>query len=85
MTSAVYHPAADRTPEGVMGLAGNVAEWTASEVPDPSDPDLMVPVVKGGSYSSPEVDLSERSLPTNRSSHAPYVGFRTATSRDPDL
>ncbi|QQL45659.1 SUMF1/EgtB/PvdO family nonheme iron enzyme [Sulfuriroseicoccus oceanibius] len=84
MTSAVYHPAADRTPEGVMGLAGNVAEWTASEVPDPSDPDLKAPVVKGGSYYAESVDLTARSLPTNRSSHAPYVGFRTATSRNPD-
>ncbi len=52
--------AADRTPEGVVGLAGNVAEWTATAVPDVRPvsgagplPAARGVVVKGGSWRSP--------------------------------
>ena len=41
---------ADRTEQGVLDLAGNVSEWTASVVPGQGG---YAPVIKGGSYLLP--------------------------------
>ncbi|HXU44339.1 MAG TPA: formylglycine-generating enzyme family protein [Thermoanaerobaculia bacterium] len=67
----------DKSPYGVLAMAGNVSEWTASASPD--EPDLRL--VAGGSWDS--WDLGDGRTynripkpPTDRSSS---VGFRCAT------
>ncbi len=67
----------DRSAYGVIGLAGNVSEWT-----DTIDPAVKLLVVRGGSYHSPDNQLTRRVfLEPERSSE--YVGFRTASSNPP--
>lgn len=79
----VDRPIGDVTPEGAYGLAGNISEWTDTLVPDSSDPDKLVPLIKGGSFYSEEINLSDSKLPKSRSQRSPLVGFRTASSREP--
>lgn len=68
----------DQSPFGVLGLAGNVSEWTASRSAE--EPDLVL--VAGGSWDSWEMSdarVTHRvpKLPTDRSSS---VGFRCAAA-----
>lgn len=72
-----------RTPEGVLQLSGNAAEWTSTayhthgEPQDDSSSSSFV--VKGGSFMVASVHLrgaSRRALP--RGTRAPDVGFRCA-------
>lgn len=72
-----------RTPEGVLQLSGNAAEWTStpyllhSDTPNGTSSNSFV--VKGGSYAVAPVHLrgaSRRSLAGN--THASDVGFRCA-------
>lgn len=71
----------DRSPYGVMDLAGNVAEWTADFT------DKLHPVIRGGSYASRGFETTKRTtgfLITLQSSE--QVGFRTvADTRPSDL
>ena len=48
---------ADRSVYGVVGMAGNVSEWTGSY-----DPIAKMPVVRGGSYHSADISLLRRTL-----------------------
>jgi len=68
---------ADRSIYGVIGLAGNVAEWT-----DSWDQAAKIPVVRGGSYHSPDNLLTRRVFLEPYGS-SEYVGFRTASSDPP--
>jgi formylglycine-generating enzyme required for sulfatase activity len=69
--------AGDKSPFGVMGMAGNVREWTQSW-----DKSKQKVVVKGGSFKSKDVSLDQ---------HAEFapdyvdesVGFRTVTHTPP--
>lgn len=68
----------DQGPFGVLAMAGNVSEWTASRSPE--EPDLVL--VAGGSWDSWELAdarVTHRvpKLPTDRSSS---VGFRCAAA-----
>ena len=42
----------DVSAEGVVGMAGNVEEWTGSWSTHPDYPDLLVPIARGGSFAS---------------------------------
>jgi formylglycine-generating enzyme required for sulfatase activity len=76
----------DRTPEGLLDLAGNVSEWTADtydappqEAPCKKSPAGVCRVVKGGGFADRAVLL--RSALRGRldgSTSAPNVGFRCA-------
>ncbi len=70
--------ARDISPFGVLGLAGNVSEWTATASPD--EPDLRL--VAGGSWDS--WDLSDarayHRLPKSPSDRSSSLGFRCAKS-----
>ncbi|MES2706489.1 MAG: SUMF1/EgtB/PvdO family nonheme iron enzyme [Verrucomicrobiota bacterium] len=74
----------DITPEGVMGLAGNVAEWTATLVPDPDFPDMEVPVFRGGDFHrTVPVPLNAGPWLAKGPLYAqPFLGFRTASSKE---
>ena len=68
---------ADKSPFGVVGMAGNVAEWTGTW-----DPISKLPVVRGGSYHSKDCMLTRRIFLTPDSA-SEYVGFRTASDSPP--
>jgi formylglycine-generating enzyme len=63
------------SPEGVLDLAGNVAEWTR-----PATPDAVMTEVRGGSFADGAAaalrSWQRRVVPVN--SRSPEVGFRCA-------
>jgi formylglycine-generating enzyme required for sulfatase activity len=67
----------DRSPFGVIGMAGNVREWTATW-----DPGKKRPIVKGGSFKSKDVSLSQ-SVPMDASTVDEAIGFRTVSHTAP--
>lgn len=67
----------DRSPAGVMGLAGNVSELTATVVEGDR------PVIRGGNWGSlkdgkPDFEVTRRATPLLRLDRNDRVGFRTA-------
>lgn len=79
-TWAVNDPryARDQSPYGVLGLAGNVSEWTASASAD--EPDLRL--VAGGSFDSWDVTDAavDHRIPKNPTDRSSSVGLRCAKS-----
>lgn len=74
-------PATDVSAEGILGLAGNVSEWTDSEQVHPDFPDRMAPVVKGGSFTTTgSIDRTSRLRVLNKNETQPWLGFRTAAT-----
>lgn len=79
------HPL-DRSEDFVYGLAGNVSEWTASTTHHPSNPDLQVPVVRGGSHTTSGAEslrLTNRLAVTSPTERRPTIGFRTVSDKAP--
>lgn len=77
--------AKDVTATGVVGLAGNVEEWTSSWATHPELPDVRVPVVRGGHFglkSSAQL-LTRRYFADSASEDALARGFRTASDLPP--
>ena len=68
----------DKSPFGVVGMAGNVAEWTATWTKDDK-----FPVVKGGSFMSSDVRLDKRSDNVAPETAQENLGFRTVTHKAP--
>jgi formylglycine-generating enzyme required for sulfatase activity/CheY-like chemotaxis protein len=68
----------DTSPFGVVGLVGNVAEWT-----DSWDTTGKFPVIRGGSYHSPPRKLTERVAELDPERSEEFIGFRTASSEPP--
>ena len=70
--------ARDASPYGVLGMAGNVSEWTATASPD--EPDLMM--AAGGSWDS--WDLSDarthNAIPKRPNDRSSSLGFRCAAN-----
>ncbi len=76
---------ADVSPYGVVDMAGNVQEWTATWAPHPELPDVKVPVLRGGHFalkSSPEI-LTSRHFAYMPEEPALARGFRTASDIPP--
>ncbi|MEZ5305436.1 MAG: SUMF1/EgtB/PvdO family nonheme iron enzyme, partial [Verrucomicrobiales bacterium] len=75
----------DASPYGVIGMAGNVSEWTDSWQSHPDFPDRKVPVVCGASFASKDGFAVTRRLridgPGIRQIN---IGFRTVKSDQPD-
>lgn len=62
---------------GLMDMAGNVAEWTASPVTESS----QEYIVKGGSFQDPPSATSVTAeLAYNRQFYAPWLGFRCSVA-----
>jgi len=73
------HPL-DASPYGVLGMAGNVEEWSDTWANHPEYPDRSTPTVRGGSFAIP---LSGQILIRERRAESPSEatlarGFRTA-------
>jgi formylglycine-generating enzyme required for sulfatase activity len=69
----------DRTPEGVLDLGGNVAEWTADESPASTPQQPALRIVRGGSFA----DEAERLTTSTGEAMPPVtayvtIGFRCA-------
>lgn len=75
----------DVTPLGVVGMAGNVEEWTASWAMHPELPDVRVPVVRGGNFALKSSDpvLTRRYFPESPDETVLVRGFRTASDTPP--
>lgn len=67
----------DKSPFGVIGMAGNVREWTNTW-----DPVKRRPVVKGGSYLSKDVRLDQRAE-MDPGTVNESIGFRTVSHTAP--
>jgi formylglycine-generating enzyme required for sulfatase activity len=68
----------DKSPFGVIGMAGNVREWTGSW-----DAQKKHPIVKGGSYMSTDVRLDQRTDNFEPSYYNESLGFRTISHTPP--
>lgn len=76
----------DRSDYNVFGLAGNVSEWTATWDAHPGDPSRQAPVRRGASYQTATgLELLNRRFSEDGSAKELFVGFRTASSTDPEL
>lgn len=71
--------ARDRSPYGVLGMAGNVSEWTASASEE--EPDLRL--VAGGSWDSWELSdgRTYNRIPKSPTDRSSSLGFRCAKSQ----
>jgi formylglycine-generating enzyme required for sulfatase activity len=70
--------ARDRSPYGVLGLAGNVSEWTSSASED--EPDLRL--AAGGSWDSWDLNDGRTyyRIPKNPTDRSSSLGFRCASA-----
>jgi formylglycine-generating enzyme required for sulfatase activity len=73
-------PTSDRTPLGLVGMAGSVCEWTSTLAPNPTNP-LGEPlwVIIGGSFQKPGSNALTREWTANRSLRRPDLGFRVTS------
>ena len=69
----------DRTPQGLVGMAGSVCEWTRRPAPNPSNPlGARKWVIIGGSYLKPGSNALTREWTDDRSLRRADLGFRLA-------
>ncbi|MEA3213358.1 MAG: gamma-glutamyl hercynylcysteine S-oxide synthase [Chthoniobacter sp.] len=69
----------DKSPFGVLGMAGNVAEWTATWSADKKHP-----IIKGGSFMSTDVRLDKRVDNVSPDIAQENIGFRTISHKPPE-
>jgi formylglycine-generating enzyme required for sulfatase activity/CheY-like chemotaxis protein len=68
----------DRSPTGVFGLGGNVAEWTATWTAD-----NRFPIIKGGSFNTQPQPISYKIENHEPDKIEPWLGFRTISRTAP--
>lgn len=68
----------DKSPFGVMGMAGNVAEWTATWTKD-----RKFPIVKGGSFAKPPTTIDKQFAEQPAGKGEEWIGFRTISRTPP--
>jgi formylglycine-generating enzyme required for sulfatase activity len=74
---AVTEATPDRTPNGLLGMAGGVAEWTRRPAVPPDNPlGQRQWVIIGGSFLKPANGALTRQWTVNRSLRRPDLGFR---------
>jgi formylglycine-generating enzyme required for sulfatase activity len=70
-------PTPDRTPAGLIGMAGSVCEWTSKQSINPANPlGGKLWVLIGGSYLKSGTNALSREWTTERSLRRPDIGFR---------
>ncbi len=73
----------DKSPYGAIGMAGNVSEWVADWVVG-VDKRTKVPLIKGGSFASPDVQLDRRVNNQRADAVNDWLGFRTVSHTKPE-
>lgn len=68
----------DRSPTGVYGLGGNVAEWTSTW-----SADNRFPIIKGGSFISKPAAIVDKNESHDPSKTDDWLGFRTISRTPP--
>jgi formylglycine-generating enzyme required for sulfatase activity len=75
--------AADESRYGVIGLAGNVSEWTATWDAHPDVPDKRVPLKRGASFTTTaRFELTARRATETPGERNYWTGFRIASDRE---
>jgi len=73
----------DVSPYGVVGMAGNVSEWTESRDMAPRL-NTEVPVLRGGNYLSKDMSVTRRILETTDIYRSERIGFRVVYDKPPE-
>lgn len=75
----------DVSPYGVIGMGGNVEEWTGTWASHPDFPDFKVPIVRGGHFALQKLGsiLTDRTYPDTPETTSSTRGFRTASDTAP--
>jgi formylglycine-generating enzyme required for sulfatase activity len=68
----------DKSPFGVVGMAGNVAEWTGSWTKD-----NKFPIIKGGDFFHPPTTIDKRISDHTGDKGEEWLGFRTISRTAP--
>jgi formylglycine-generating enzyme required for sulfatase activity len=68
----------DASPYGVIGMGGNLSEWTADWTPD-----NKFAIIKGGNYAQPLKTTAERIADKEPNTLAEWIGFRTVSRTPP--
>ncbi|HEV7405328.1 MAG TPA: SUMF1/EgtB/PvdO family nonheme iron enzyme [Chthoniobacteraceae bacterium] len=68
----------DKSPYGVIGMAGNVSEWVLNWEGD------RFPVIKGGNFSMSLQQMSSRIVNRPPEDAQEFIGFRTVTHKAPE-
>ena len=68
----------DVSVDGLVGMAGNVSEWTATTVADPNQPGVEMAWVKGASFMTKEPGDLSTSLARSPDKASVDRGFRIA-------
>lgn len=75
--TAVTAATTDRTPSGMLGMAGSVCEWTRRPAANPANPlGERKWVIIGGSFLKPGTNALTREWTDERSLRRPDLGFR---------
>lgn len=70
-------PTIDRTPAGLLGMAGSLCEWTATPAANPANPlGEKLWVIAGGSHLKPGSNALTREWTPDRALRRPDLGFR---------
>lgn len=67
----------DKSPYGIVGMAGNVSEWTDTWIDD------KFPVIRGGNFHSPDWKVTKRVTGAYPNTFSEYLGFRTVSDTPP--
>lgn len=74
---------ADESRYGVIGLAGNVSEWTGTWDTHPDSPDKQVPIKRGASFATKSgFELTARRAGESADERNFWTGFRIASDRE---
>ena len=74
---AVSEEISDRTPAGLLGMAGSVCEWTGQPATNPANPlGAREWVIIGGSFLKPNSNALSREWTSDRSLRRADLGFR---------
>ncbi len=73
----------DISPFGAVGMAGNLFEWSGSWDKSPRNANEVLPVIRGGSFNSPDVSVTQRTIVFQPLQSDWALGFRTASDTPP--
>lgn len=76
--SQVDAKSSDKSPWGVVGMGGNVSEWTSTWTKD-----NKFPIIKGGNFTMPAMTVTDRIADRDAGKGEEWIGFRTISRNPP--